>query len=146
MEIDIEDIDNLNKKFSELMGVKKIHSLVKNNDTNEVRYYAHRSGAYKKPKGWKNVTAIVLPKPIYPDFTKPSNFTKLLNIQWDIFRSLGPQYTKVMDEPFEVNYLVNKIQGIQVCRAFGGGELLDDYIKVVRNTEFEYDIMEDVLC
>ena len=144
MEIASEQLEKLNQEFCELIGIKKVQSFIINDDTEEIRYYSHPSGAYKTPKGWENITSGILSKPIYPDFTNPNNFIKLLNIQWQIFGSLGPQYNKVANESFQVNYLVTKIQGIKMCQSFGGGELLDEYIKAVRECDFEYDILEDL--
>jgi hypothetical protein len=142
MEIDSNHLEELNKEFSELVGIKKVRAFIINKDSEEIRYYSHPSAVYKIPKGWENVITGVLKNAIYPDFTEPYNFIKLINIQWEVFGSLGPQYNKLMNEPFELNYLINKIQGIKIARSFGGGELLDEYIEKVRKTDFDYDIGE----
>ena len=135
-----EGIKILNKKFCELVGIRKISAYITNNDTQETRYYAYPSAIYKPPKGWVNTTSGVFSEPKYPDLTKPNNFIKLINIQWDLFKNLGPQYIKISDESFEVNYLTTKIAGIKLCQSFGGGELLEEYLETVRNTDFYYDL------
>ena len=136
------NIEEINNEFCQLVGLKKAKSFILNNNSGEIRYYAHSSGKYKCPKGWTNVTTGILDKAVYPDMTEPYNFCLLLNVQWDIFESLGASYSKVGDESFEINYIMNKIQGIKMARSFGAGQLLDDYIAQLKQTQFYYDIGE----
>lgn len=139
-----KQIQDINAEFAQLVGIKKVQAFIVNNKDGEVRYYSHPSSAYRTPKGWEDFSVGILEEPVYPDFTTPYNFATLLNIQWEIFGSLGPQYQRVADESFPVNYLVTKIQAIKVCRSFGGGDLLDEYIKRVREADFDYEILEEI--
>lgn len=138
----MEKIKQLNKEFSELVGIKKVQAFIINTESDEIRYYSYPSGKYKKPKGWEKSLAVSLPEPIYPDFTSSENFTKLINIQWNMFGNVGSQYNKLENESFQVNYLSTKIAAIKVARSLGGGAMLEKYIERVCNTDFEYPIEE----
>ena len=142
----MEKINQLNKEFGNLVGLKPVSSFIINNDTGEIRFYNCKSSIYKKPKGWTNTYCGVFKEPIHIDFTSPTNFQKLINVQWRIFNSLGPKYERIKDEPFEVAYLNSKIAAIKIAKSFGGGEMLNAYIDEVARTDFVYDkAMEDSL-
>lgn len=137
------DKEKLIKEFCDLVGIKKIVGYIHNLDTGEVRSYSNRSSLYRPPKGWVNIEVIVLKKNCYPDLTTPVNFVKLLNIQWSLFGEIGSQYVLQEDETFQENYLYNRINAIKTCKSFGGGEMLDEYLETVRNTDFVNTLEEE---
>ena len=136
------DKEKLIKEFCELTGIKKIVGYIRNLDTDEIRSYSNRSSLYRPPKGWVNIEVIILNKTSYPDLTSPINFIKLLNIQWSLFGEIGAQYVLQENETFQENYLYNRINAIKTCKSFGGGEMLNEYLETVKNTDFD-NILEE---
>ena len=49
--LDINDIEQLNITFCELVGIKPIRALLINEDTGEGRTYFTTNCVYRKPKG-----------------------------------------------------------------------------------------------
>ena len=141
-----ERTQQLCKQLCDLVGIKPVRCFIYNNSTGEIRYYTHRTGKYKIPKGWNNYITGTYDEPVYPDFTEPENFVKLLDIQWQIFGSLGPQYVKADNESFPLNYLYTKVKAINLCKSFGGADMLDKYIEQVRYTDFNYPLPEEIQC
>lgn len=145
--------EQLNEEFCRTCGIKKSICYLRNLDTGEIRYYSHISGLYRTPVGWKEVDgAQFADEPIYPDLiNNPKNFCALLNIQWNLFGELGQAYKKVTDESFQINYLKTRLLAIKMCKSFGGGEMLNEYLKQVKETKFDYvedfvnvqELMED---
>ena len=134
------DNKKLNTEFCDLVGIPKVYGYIKNLDTNETRIYHSRSSLYRIPKGWTNYKVTKL-EPVYPDLTESNNFVKLINIQFELFGVINAdRYIRVKDENFQTSYLHNRVQGIKLCKAFGGGDMLDLYIKTVRDTEFNYSL------
>ena len=137
----------INAQFCELCGIKKYLGYLYNIRTKERRYYFNRSSLYRLPNGWTHEDTIssALPngEPIYPDLiNNPKNFSLLINIHWEMFGELGQVYTNSYNECFEATYLRTRVQAINVCKSFGGGEMLDLYMQNVRNTKFYYFMEE----
>ena len=131
-------MDNLNEQFCKEVGIKQVVCYLFNPDTQEIRFYSNLSGLYKKPVGWKNIEQYKLEKPLYPDLFYPNNFCKLLNIQWKMFGELGDIYKKTGTESFEYCYLKTRLTAMKMAKSFGGGEMLEEYKKAVRDCDFEY--------
>lgn len=142
MEVRVISIDNpkqINNRFCELVGIRPIKSALINTDTGQLRTYVTTSCLYKKPKGWENVEVYTFDEPIYPDFTEPLNFNMLLEVQWQMFGTLGEQYTKLKNESFAVNYLFTKLKAIEILLSYGGSDTLDAYCKQIRELNFYWD-------
>lgn len=137
--------EQLNDLFCKEIGIKKACCYLLNKDTKEIRFYSSPSGLYKKPVGWKNCVAKKFDKPRYPDFiNNPANFSTLINVQWYLFGSLlGETYTKETQESFECNYVKKKLEAIRACESFGGGEMLQEYKKQLRDLSYDYLTYED---
>ena len=137
--------EELNEAFCEELELKKALVQVTNMETGEARAYSSKSSLYRLPVGWNNVETIEFDAPRYPDFiNNNNNFCKLLNIHWFMFKHLGNQYTQNDLESFQYNYIETRLKAIQMCKSFGGGEMLEEYIKTVRNTMFDYTRWDDV--
>lgn len=133
------DSVTLNNEFCKECGIKKAVCCLYNKDTGEIRFYSSMSGAYKKPSGWKNIEVIKFDKPKYPDLiNNPLNFSILINIQWDMFGEIGDAYKKNGTESFEYNYVKTRLTAIKMCKSFGGGEMLDEYKKILSEILFDY--------
>lgn len=139
-QIETQDLDKLNEEFCKEVGLKKIVCVLTNLDTNETRYYSSLSALSRFPVGWVNCEAIRFEKPIYPDLIfNCNNFCTLLNIKWDMFKELNNQpYIKLKDECFQATYLRTQLMAIKMSKSFGGGEMLDEYLKAIKNAYFEY--------
>lgn len=129
---------NLNDQFCKEVGIKRVVCYIFNTDTNEVRFYSNLSGLYKKPKGWKNIEAYKLEKPLYPNLMDSKNFSKLINIQWKMFGEIGDVYKKSGNESFEYCYVKTRLMAMKMAKSFGGGDMLEEYKKAVRDCEFSY--------
>ena len=142
-----EKLKKINDEFCEVAGIKRACCCIRNLDTGEVRYYSNISSLYKKPVGWENYDGFKISDvPVYPDLIgNDANFLKLLNVQWDMFKSLGQCYKNYENEPFQATYLKTRLNGIKTCKSFGGGEMLDEYLKSVRNVDFEYMELPNVI-
>ena len=140
MILDINDVNQLNKVFCELVGIKPVKAVLYNPETQEVKTYTNSSCLYRKPKGWENSVGINLESPQYPDFTDLDNFSLLLNLQWESFGYLGEQYIRVANESFQVNYLFMKIKAIQTVKAYGGSTALTNFVDKIRNAPFSYKL------
>ena len=141
MLIDINDTEQLNTTFCQLVGIKPIKAILYNPETNEAKTYSSTNCIYRRPKGWENAIVNTYDKPKYPDFTEKENFYALLDLQWKLFGSLGDQYVRLKDESFEVNYLYSKVKAIQILKAYGGSEMLDKFIEEIKNLTFTYNIV-----
>lgn len=129
----------INKEFCKEVGIKKACCYLLNKDTQEIRYYCNLSGLYKIPKKWKNVEKGVFKEPCYPDLINNAyNFSALINVQWFLFGELGDVYQRTGNETFEVNYLKTRLKAIKMCKSFGGGEMLEEYKRLVREIPFDY--------
>lgn len=137
----------VNDEFCEIAGVKRVCCCLRNLDTGEIRYYSNLSSLYKKPVGWENYDGFKISDiPIYPDLiNNDTNFIKLLNVQWGMFRSLGQCYKNYEDEPFQATYVKTRLNGIKTCKTFGGGKMLDKYLEAIRRIDFEYGVIPDVI-
>lgn len=130
---------NINEEFCKEVGIKKAICYIVNEDTNEVRFYTNLSGMYKKPSGWKNITAYKFDEARYPDFiNNPVNFSMLINIQWYLFGEIGDVYKRNGNESFEENYLKTRLTAMKMCKSFGGGEMLEEYKKQIREICWDY--------
>lgn len=130
--------EQINQEFCKEVGIKKACCYLLNKDTNEIRFYSNLSGLYKKPKDWKNIEKGKFDSK-YPDLiNNPINFSLLLNIQWYLFGELGDVYRRTGNECFEANYLKTRLNALKVCKSFGGGEMLEEYKKRVREIPFDY--------
>ena len=69
---------------------------------------------------------------------KNYNFSALINVQWFLFGELGDVYQRTGNETFEVNYLKTRLKAIKMCKSFGGGEMLEEYKRLVREIPFDY--------
>ena len=146
--LDISNPEELNKEFCKLVGIRPIKGALINDDTGEVRTYISSNSVYKTPKGWTNFKSVIFKEPMYPNFLELENFYALLELQWQIFGSLGGSYNKIDNENFITNYLYNKVKAIQILKSYGGSEMLDIFIKEIQklnysfNVEVDYDIIE----
>ena len=140
--LDINDVEQLNITFCELVGIKPIRALLIAED-GEVKPYTTTNCIYRKPKGWENSEVVTFDYPKYPDFTEEHNFCILINIQWELFGNLGDQYLKMKEESFPVNYLYTKIKAIQTMKAYGGSDMLNEFCERVRNSDYEYFILPE---
>lgn len=136
-------VEDMCKELSELADVKPMKAFIFNKDTKELRFYTRKNP--KTPKDWTNCIKGNFETPVYPDYTEPYNFTKFINVQWDLFGSIGPQYFKIDQESFEAKYLFIKIQAIKMHRNYGGSSHLDNYLKTLRETKFDYPLPMEVL-
>ena len=143
-QIKIQELETLNDEFCQEVGLKKISCILINEDTDEIRYYSSLSALNRFPVGWKNCKAIKFNKPCYPDLiTNCNNFCTLLNIKWDMFKELNNQpYFNLKDECFQATYVRTQLMAIKMSRSFGGGEMLDEYIKAIKNATFEIEYIE----
>ena len=137
--------EQLNTEFCKECGIKQAACYLLNPDTGEVRFYSNISGLYKHPVTWKKVEQYRFDKPRYPDLiTNHYNFTKLINIQWKMFGEIGDVYKKTGNESFEYCYLKTRLTAIKMCKSFGGGEMLEEYKKAIRESEWDYlEIIDD---
>lgn len=142
--LDINNIDDLNKTFCNLVGIKPVKSILINPKTNEMKTYTTTNCLYRKPKGWENSKVITFDIPKYPDFTDVENHQLLIDIQWKLFGSIGDTYTQMRDESFAVNYLYMKIRAMQTIRSLGGSDMLEDFCEMVRNSDYTVTIDHDV--
>lgn len=130
----------INEEFCKEIGIKKACCYLLNKDTDEIRFYSNVSGLYKKPAGWKNIEKQKF-EACYPDFINNCyNFCMLLNVQWYLFGELGDVYKRNGNEPFELNYLKMRLKAIKLCKSFGGGEMLEEYKKKVRELPLDYEV------
>ena len=128
----------INDEFCKEVGLTKKCCYLLNKDTGELRFYSNLSGLYKKPSGWKHIEKGKF-EPRYPDFiNNPFNFCILLNVQWYLEGKLGDVYTRNGDESFECNYLKTRLKALKMCKALGGGEILDEYKKQLKELSFDY--------
>ena len=141
--LDINNIDDLNKTFCDLVGIKPIKALLIHAETQERKTYTTTKCAYRRPKGWENAKLIIFKHPVYPDLTEEYNAIKLINVQWHLFGNIGDQYVMMNNEDFQTNYLYTKIKAIQTLRVFGGSDMLDEFCRQVREIDFDYDLFED---
>lgn len=147
IELNIENPREINNKFCELIGMKPIKAVLLNVDTKEVKTYFSISCLYKKPKGWVNTKICILKTPLFPDFTDPINFSKLIELQWEMFGNIGDQYFRMRNESFAVNYLFSKVRAIETLLSYGGSEMLEEYIDRIYSTNFYIDLnLEDFKC
>lgn len=129
----------INDEFCKEMGLRKIKCVLTNTDTNEQRSYTTLSGIYKPPKNWKHYTYQIFDNPNYPDIiTNPNNFCKILNVQWDLFNSIGETYTKTGEETFQEAYIKMRLRAIKLCKSLGGGDGLDTYMDRIKQLKFEF--------
>ena len=138
--LDINDPVTLNEQFCKTVEIRPVRCALINLDTEELRTYESISSLYKRPKGWVNVQAVNFQKPIYPDFTIPENFLALLDIQWEMFGNLGGQFNRINQEDFICNYLYNKIRAVQTLRAYGGSDMLQEYINRLHNINYQFEV------
>lgn len=130
--------EQINEAFCKEIGLKKACCYLHNEETDEIRFYAHPSGLYKKPKNWKHITKGKF-EPCYPDFINNSyNFCILLNLQWFLFGELGGVYKRNGNESFQANYLKTRLSALKLCKSLGGGEMLEEYKKQVSMLPFDY--------
>ena len=130
---------DINEEFCKEVGIKKACCYLLNADTNEIRYYTNLSGLYKKPSGWKHIEKGKF-EPRYPDFiNNPFNFCTLINVQWYLEGKLGDVYKRNGDESFEANYLKTRLNAMKMCKSLGGGEILEEYKKQLRDLSFDYE-------
>lgn len=144
--LNITDAEGVNKTFCDLVGIKPIKAVLTNLDTHEERFYTSRTSVYKHPKDWKNVSTKIFKNPIYPDFTNPVNFLQLLDIHWYLFGNLGTVYNRVQDESFELNFLYHKLQAIIAMKGYGGSDVLDMFIQMVKDINFYIEEVPDDIC
>ena len=130
----------INEAFCRTMGIKPVKGALINLDTNEIRYYETISSLYRKPVGWINIKSIIFKTPVYPNFLDPNNFTLLLEVQWQVFGCMDGQYKKIQNESFAVNYLYSKIRAIETLKCYGGSEMMDVYIDMVKDIHFSLEI------
>ena len=127
----------INEEFCKEVGIKKVCVRLENCDTGEIKYYTNNK--YKKPKGWNNIIKHKYDPPKYPDLIGNStNFCYLINVQWNMFGSLGDIYGKTGDENFQLNYVKTRLKALKLCRSFGGGGMLDAYKEQINKIKFEY--------
>lgn len=137
--------EQLNTEFCKECGIKQASCYILNKETGEVRFYSNPTGVYKKPAGWTKIATVKFDKPKYPNLIdNPYNFSALIGVQWDMFGEIGDAYKRNGDESFEYNYVKTRLTAIKMCKSFGGGEMLDEYKKAIRETLFDY--MEDEIC
>lgn len=130
---------DLNTEFCKEIGIKPAICYIVNSETGEIRFYANLSGLYKKPVGWTKIETYRFDKPKYPDLiNNPVNFSKVLNVQWYMFGEMGDIYKREGQETFEYNYIKTRLTAIKMTKSFGGGEMLDEYKKAIRELCFEY--------
>lgn len=130
--------NSINDQFCKEVGIKKACCYLLNKDTGEIKFYSNLSGLYKKPKDWKHIEKGKF-DPKYPDLINDSfNFMNVLNVHWYLFGDLGDVYKKTGDENFESNYLKTRLSAIKMCKSFGGGELLEEYKKQLRELPLNY--------
>ena len=130
---------DLNTEFCKEVGIKPAACYLLNPDTGETRFYSNLSGLYKKPAGWENVESYKFEKPKYPDLiSNPYNFSQVVNVQWFMFGEMGDIYKREGQETFEYNYIKTRLTAMKMTRSFGGGEMLDEYKKAIRELVFEY--------
>ena len=56
-----------------------------------------------------------------------------------MFKELNNQpYIKLKDECFQATYLRTQLMAIKMSKSFGGGEMLDEYLKAIKSAYFEY--------
>lgn len=128
----------INDEFCKEVGIKKACCSLFNEETGEIRYYTNLSGLYKQPVGWKHIRKEKFDL-CYPDLINNEfNFCGLLNIQWFLDGQLGDVYKRNGTETFQVNYLKTRLKALKLCRALGGGEMLEEYKKRVKELPFEY--------
>lgn len=128
----------INDEFCKEIGIKKACCYLYNKDTDEIRYYTNLSGLYKQPSGWTNIGKGKFDA-CYPDFINNElNFCNLLNVQWFLDGQLGDVYKRNGTECFQANYLKTRLKAIKLCKAFGGGDMLEEYKKRVKELPLEY--------
>lgn len=131
--------EELNTEFCKEVGIKQATCYLLNKETGEVRFYSTQSGLYKKPSGWNKIEQYKFEKPKYPDLiNNPFNFSALINVQWYMFGDLGDAYKRNGEESFEYNYVKTRLTAMKMCKSFGGGEMLDEYKKALREIMFDY--------
>ena len=69
----------------------------------------------------------------------PFNFCTLINVQWYLEGKLGDVYKRNGDESFEANYLKTRLNAMKMCKSLGGGEILEEYKKQLRELSFDYE-------
>lgn len=129
-------------EFCKEVGIKKACCYLLNEDTDEIRFYSNLSGLYKKPVGWNRIDKGKF-NPRYPNLLDPYNFTLLLNVQWDLFGKLGDCYKRNGDESFEENYLKTRLQAMKMCKSYGGGDMLEEYKKQVKDLPFYWEVEDE---
>jgi hypothetical protein len=136
----MDDLEKtLNAEFCKECGIKKAVGYILNKDDHDIRFYSSPSSLYKKPSGWKNTETVKFKEPRYPDLiNNPLNFSMVLNIQWQMFGELGDVYKKNGNETFEYNYIKTRLSAIKMAKSYGGGEMLDEYKKVLRDMFYDY--------
>lgn len=129
----------LNEQFCKEVGIKYASCYLYNPETKEIRFYSNLSGLYKQPSGWKKIEQYKFKEPKYPDLiNNPFNFSTLINIQWKMFGEIGDAYLRTGDESFEYNYVKTRLTAMKMCKSFGGGEMLEEYKKALREASFDY--------
>ena len=137
--------ETVNIEFRKEVGIKSVACYLVNAETGEVRFYSNMSGLYKKPSGWKKIQAYKFDKPRYPDLINdPCNFSMLLNVQWMMFGEIGDVYKREGDESFEYNYIKTRLTAIKMTKSFGGGEMLEEYKRVIQELPFNYLLEEEL--
>lgn len=130
--------EKINQEFCKEVGIKKACCYLQNQDTGEIRYYSNLSGLYKHPKNWKHIIKHKI-EPRYPDIiNNAQNFSLVLNTHWNLFGQLGETYFRTGLESFEANYLKTRIKALKMCRSLGGGDMLNEYKKIIRNLPLKY--------
>lgn len=133
----LED-EKINQEFCKEVGIKKACCYLQNRDTGEIRYYSNLSGLYKNPKNWKNIIRKKI-EPCYPDIINDyKNFSLVINTHWDLFGELGEAYYRTGLESFEANYLKTRIRAMKMCKSLGGGDMLEEYKKSIRELPLNY--------
>lgn len=131
--------EELNEEFCKECGIKPIYGYTMKDVFTEPTYYYSKQSltkALKKlPQGYAYQ---ICETPTYPDLLNEEiNFIKFINVQWNIFGQIGTDmYIKVSDESFQYNYMMMRLNALKACKAFGGGEMMEEYKKALRKTQF----------
>lgn len=138
--LDLSKPKEVNEVFCKTIGIKPLAGVIINLDTNEVRYYQCPTSLYRKPVGWSNIKTICFKEPMYPNFLDPYNFIMLMEVQWLVFGCIDNQYKRIKNESFPVNYLYSKIKAIETLRNYGGSEMMDIYIDMIKDIRFTIEV------
>ena len=72
----------INEAFCKEVGIRKIKCYLLNQDTNEIRFYTHESGLYKRPKGWNSIKTHKFNEARYPDLRNVKTVYTIHNIAY----------------------------------------------------------------